>query len=111
MRMTGFWRHFEEDVYGVIEGPSPKIDNALEPTQTRQREEPDQRRTFGLVASTLTKTSEREEAEQDVSTQQYCAIPFTAIAGTQTLTEQREEPDQDEGTAAYSALSNHRVAL
>lgn len=77
-------------------------------TQTRQREEPDQRRTSGLFGGTLTKTATREEDDQDVSCRQYRAIPLAAVSGTQTLTEQREEPDQDESTQAYSTLPDCR---
>ena len=104
MRMTGFWRHFEESVYDRTEEQNSTIKGHVATTQTRQREEPDQRRTSGLL--TLTKTAQREEGDQDESTRQYRAIPFVAVLGTQTLTAQREEPDQDESTQAYSAFPN-----
>ena len=105
MRMTGFWRHFEESVYDCTgKQQISTLNSHVATTQTRQREEPDQRRSSGML--TLTKTAQTEEGDQDESTRQYRAIPFVAVSGTQTLTAQREEPDQDEGTQAYSAFPN-----
>jgi hypothetical protein len=102
MTMTGFWRHFEEPA--APEGPIVSSETMLRPTQTRQREEPDQRKTLGLACGTTTNTAQREEKDQDVSAGQYRAIPSSGLSGTRTLTEQREEPDQDASTAIYSAL-------
>ena len=109
MKMTGFWRHFEESVCGCTEERISMLSGRVDPTHTRQREEPDQRRTSGLLGGTLTKTATREETDQDVSTRQYRAIPPTGASGTKTLTEQREELDQDESTQVYSALRNCRA--
>ena len=107
MRMTSFWKHFEEPIDSKKSVASSET--KLEPTQTRQREEPDQRNTLGLTGGTLTKTTQREEPDQDASTTQYRAIPCSALSGTRTFTSQREEPDQDSTTAIYSALPRRQT--
>jgi hypothetical protein len=94
-----FWSHFEEPA--VSETTNQNIHGK---TQTRQREEPDQRRT-GITAGTNTMTATREEPDQDSHHLGYEAIPRSAYSTSmKTLTEAREEPDQDVSCQSYRAF-------
>ena len=98
MKSLDFWGHFEEV---ALEGVS-KSTQAYG-TQTRQREEPDQRNTC-MSTGSKTVTNTREESDQDIGDKEYCAIPMHISCGTKTLTEQREEPEQDESCRKHVAI-------
>lgn len=98
MKTLGFWGHFEEIV----------LEESLESseaygTQTRQREEPDQRNAC-VLAGSKTVTNTREESDQDYGNDQFYAIPKQNALGTMTQTFTREESDQDEGNEEYCAI-------
>ncbi len=101
-RLIGFWGNFEEDV----EPNETDLCNSLK-TQTRQREEPDQR-VIALSTATATQTAQREELDQGAENTLYRALPYpinnTLGLGTQTVTEQREESDQDMAHSRYSVI-------
>jgi len=99
MKMSGFWGNFEEDA-----GLTDNNQTLQCQTQTRQREEPDQRNDE-LTLATQTRTFTREEPDQDVGGGQYLAISNIDVFETQTLTEQREEPEQDIAQAKYAIFS------
>lgn len=101
MKTLGFWRHFEE--VALEESLESSLDYG---TQTRQREEPDQRNSFVLMG-TKTLTETREEPDQDKSNEQFCAIPKQDACGTMTQTFTREESDQDEGNEQFCAIPPH----
>lgn len=91
-----FWAAFEE------------LANEFHPcavgkTQTRAREEADQRFT-ATVSPTLTKTATREEDDQDPGGSSFGAIPRATLTETQTITKTREEQDQDPGNSGLRAL-------
>ena len=94
MEKFGFWKPFEES---VVESNDDSGMNS--PTQTRTREEPDQRTLSGT--NTVTKT--REESDQDVENAQYRAIPTRMDCVTKTAV--REENDQAESVKRYTAMS------
>lgn len=96
MAMSSFWGYFEENAV------QEKSDiNLGVQTQTRAREENDQR---VIAQTTSTFTATREEPDQDTNNNVYRAIPTTKIIFTKTLTEQREENDQDSGHFKYSTF-------
>lgn len=97
MKTSGFWGHFEEPT-----AEANSHSRAICGTQTRQREEPDQRNTF-VIADTKTVTNTREEADQDIHNGHHCAIPIRVASG-ETFTKQREEPDQDESNQIHVAV-------
>lgn len=103
MKLTGFWRHFEEKV--STNGQTSKYVIQSQPTQTRQREESDQRSSFMHSNILKTKTAQREQNDQYICTGHYRSIPSSFDLSVSTLTEQREENDQDASTHAYSAIS------
>jgi hypothetical protein len=87
MTSLPFWASFEECV-----GKAAVVEAAK--TQTRVREEPDQR--MGSMSDpTRTKTSTREGADQVVGLQGVRSIPQEISGQTQTITKTREEQDQD----------------
>ena len=97
MKTLGFWSHFEEIV----------LEESLESseaygTQTRQREEPDQRNAC-LLAGSKTITETREESDQDYGNEEYCAIP-KQDSDWKTFTKTREEPDQDKSSRRYATI-------
>jgi hypothetical protein len=91
-----FWAAFEEasDEHGL---------NAVTKTQTRAREEPDQRDGY-LSGPTITKTATREEDDQDADTRGFGAFPRATATTTQTITRAREESDQDPVRSGLAAL-------
>lgn len=94
-----FWSHFEEPSFVEIISQ-----NVYGKTQTRQREEPDQR-LAGLAAGTKTITNTREESDQDPHHIGYGAIPRSpTLTSLKTLTETREEPDQDISCQFYRSF-------
>jgi hypothetical protein len=101
MKPLSFWGHFEETALETSFNSSN-----VSSTQTRQREEPDQRNVY-VSAGTLTETRTREEADQDVGNKHYCAIPTRISCGTETQTFAREEPEQDVGNKQYCAIPTH----
>ncbi len=97
MRTSGFWRHFEE---ATVEAGA--LSSSVCGTQTRQREEEDQRNAC-ISLETKTVTNTREEADQDVRNSWYRAVP-TRFARGETFTKQQEETDQDESSQVYGAM-------
>ena len=96
---TYFWSRFEQPSTSKTTN-----ENIYGKTQTRQREEPDQRRT-GIATGTNTMTATREEPDQDSHHLGYEAIPRSAFSTSmKTLTEAREEPDQDVSCQNYRAF-------
>ena len=98
MKTSDFWGHFEEIA----------LEESLESseaygTQTRQREEPDQRNAC-ILAGSKTITNTREESDQDYGNNQFYAIPKQNTWGTMTQTFTIEESDQDEGNEQYCAI-------
>jgi len=91
-----FWAAFEE--------PANELPAcAVGKTQTRAREEADQR-LAATVSPTLTKTATREEDDQDPGGSSFGAIPRATLTETQTITKTREEQDQDPGHSGLRAL-------
>lgn len=97
MKTSGFWAHFEEAAVEVDSHSSSACG-----TQTRQREEDDQRNAC-VSRDTMTITNTREEIDQGVRNEQYCAVPTRFLRG-ETFTKQREEVDQDESPHIYGAV-------
>lgn len=100
MKTSGFWEHFEE---AALEADSHR--SSVCGTQTRQREEPDQRNAC-VSAGIKTVTNTREESDQDVRNEPYSAIPTRSLLA-KTFTEGREEPDQDKSGRVYGAVPRH----
>lgn len=87
-----FWAHFEEPSSANQE----KVDLGVG-TQTRTREERDQR-SSALNCGTETFSKTREERDQDPGHDGFSAVPRQSpllSTKTKTLTETREERDQD----------------
>lgn len=98
-RKSYFWSHFEEPAI-----PDTTLVAALEKTQTRQREEQDQRLSV-MHVGTRTSTATREEPDQDPRHPGYAALPRMSTApGTKTLTKSREETDQDISCRGYRVM-------
>ncbi len=94
-----FWSHFEEPA-----GMEQPTQDMYGKTQTRQREEPDQRLS-GITAGTATMTKTREEPDQDCHQLAYGLVPrWAASALVKTQTEGREEPDQDLSCQGYRSF-------
>jgi len=102
MSMPSFWRHFEEACPTSQTTSDAGAAWAVK-TQTRAREEPDQRDS-STSASTKTMTKTREEPDQDAANQQYNALPRKPGRGTKTITEAREKDDQDPSNRAHAAI-------
>jgi hypothetical protein len=100
MKTSGFWSHFEES---VLEADSHC--RRICATQTRQREESDQRSAC-VSGNIKTITNTREESDQDVQNESYSAIPTSSLL-TKTITKTREESDQDESDYAYRVVPVH----
>jgi len=85
-----FWSAFEE-------APDESARGASEKTQTRAREESDQRaRWLGGQAAVnfgTTLTSTREERDQSEASPGHGVIPLGTVAALRTMTETREEND------------------
>ena len=98
-KQSYFWSHFEEQTIF-----DENQESTLFKTQTRQREEPDQRFS-GMSSSTRTMTATREEPDQDSNQSGYSSIPrFSSLHCLKTLTETREEPDQDASCEKYGTF-------
>lgn len=91
-----FWAAFEE-----LASEFPPCGDGK--TQTRAREEADQR-FAATVSPTLTKTATREEDDQDPGGSSFGAIPRATLTETQTITKTREEQDQDPSNSGLRAL-------
>jgi len=101
-KSLSFWGHFEEPTLKASSDSSN-----IYATHTRQqRDEPEQRNAC-VSAGTQTGTRAREESDQDVGNEQYCAIPTHISCGTKTQTYAREEPDQDVGSKQYCTIPTH----
>lgn len=96
MHKPSFWAAFEEASDELSSESAMK-------TQTRAREEPDQRAS-GLGASTKTLTATREEPDQRFAQGICCTIPRSRATLTQTITETREERDQDTPRGSLAAI-------
>lgn len=100
MKESTFWSNFEEPV-GLL---SAECDRLL--TQTRTREEPDQRNT-AFTSGFGTRTATREAPDQAESNMPYSAfIESSSAMRTKTFTEAREEPDQDESARIHASIPN-----
>ncbi len=97
MDKKGFWCFFEEKCAGV-----PEALDFVGYTQTRTREEPDQR--YLGMGGGLTKTAQVEETDQDKENSSYLAIPPGQLLVTHTVTESREERDQDSEHRRFLAV-------
>jgi hypothetical protein len=96
MHKPSFWAAFEEasDELG--------LDSATK-TQTRAREEPDQRAGhFSDPTKTITAT--REEDDQDADPSGFAAFPRATATETQTVTKIREQSDQDPARSGLAAV-------
>lgn len=96
MHKPSFWAAFEEA------SDESTLDSATK-TQTRAREEPDQRAGhFSDPTKTITAT--REEDDQDADRRGFAAFPRATATETQTITKTREESDQDPVRSGLAAV-------
>jgi len=96
MIRPSFWAAFEERPDAIVSDMSAK-------TQTRAREEPDQRAAHSSDP-TRTLTATREEDDQDPGLHGLASIPRAAGSQTQTNTKTREEQDQDPVRSGLAAV-------
>lgn len=96
MNHPTFWAAFEEASDELI------ADCAMK-TETRAREEPDQRDT-SLCGPTKTAKSTREQDDQDAGPRGLSTFPKALASQTQTITKTREESDQDPVRSGFATV-------